>query len=332
MPTAENAKLQYEAGQTSYSISALTDSGDATVFRGSASLWSKKSGYAPAVCPDGLITGGAVIPAAGAGNNNVDVAALTAYVAGALQTVSAATDESITRPASAVAKINSITVTSGGAVAVVAGTDSADTSFSATRGGAGGPPYIPATSIEIAQVRVVSDTAAPIAASEIFAVVGTHTERYDYPLWDINYGDGANNAGVTFVSALPLIHTSDVPKAVYASYADPIFANVQKSTDFVPPENSHTVNSTQIYGRTLGSSSTSLNQGTFTAYLEDGVTDPLVNLKDSELWFRFYSDRTQDPHLLCQGKLGIARTFPAGDSMQAACTISAESIGSEVSA
>ena len=32
MANAENAKLQYEAGQTAVSMSALTDSGDATLF------------------------------------------------------------------------------------------------------------------------------------------------------------------------------------------------------------------------------------------------------------------------------------------------------------
>lgn len=332
MPTADNAKLQYEAGQTSYAMAAISDSGDQTIFRGSASFWSRKSGYAPIVRPDGLITGGAVIPAVAAGNDNVDVAALTCYIAGVLKTISADTDVSITRPASAVAKINSVTVTAAGAVAMVAGTDSADTSFSTTRGGAGGPPYIPTTSIEIAQVRVTSDTAAVIDASEIFAVVGTHTERYDYPLWDVNYGDGANNAGVTFTAALPQIHTGDLPKNVYASYADPIFATAQKATDFIPPENSHSVNSTQIYGQTLGSTSSSLNQGSFTAFLEDGVTDPLVSIKDEVLWFKFFPDRTQAPYVMCQGKLGVGRKFPASDSIQMACTISAESVGSEVSA
>ena len=332
MPTAENAKLQYEAGQTSYAISALTDSGDATAFRGSASFWSLRSGFTPVVRPDGLVTGGAVTPAAAAGTDDVDVAALTAYVAGALQTVSAATDEAITRPATAVSKVNSITVTSGGAIAVVAGTDGSTTAFSETRGAAGGPPYIPTTSVEIAQVRVTSDTSAVIAASEIFSVIGSHTERSDYPLWDVDYGDGASNAGVTFTAALPLIHTGDVSKNVYASYADPIFSDVQKTTDFVPPENSHSVSSTQIYGRTLGSTSSTLNQGTFTAYFENGVSDPLVGLKNETLWFKFFPDRTQSDYIIAQGKLGIARTFPAGDSIQAACTISAESVGAEVAA
>jgi len=330
MPTAENAKLQYEAGQTSYAMSALSDSGDATTFRGSASFWSQRSGYTPVIRPDGLITGGVVTAAAAGGNNNVDVSAATCYIAGELVSVSADTDVAITRPSSAVAKVNSITLTSAGAVAVVAGDDGATTTFSETRAAAGGPPLIPTTSIEIAQVRVTSSSDAAISASEIFSVIGTHTERYDYPLYDIDYGDGANNAGITFTAALPSIHTGPTTKNVYASYADPIFSDVQKSSDFVPPENSHTVNSTQIYGRTLGSTSTTLNQGSFTAYLESGVSDPLVSLKDETLWFKFYPDRTQAPYIITQGKLGIARTFPAGDAISATCTINAESVGAEV--
>jgi hypothetical protein len=90
------------------------------------------------------------------------------------------------------------------------------------------------------------------------------------------------------------------------------------------------VTSTQIYGTTLGSTSKSLGQGGFTAYLEDGVTDGLVASKDALLWFRFYPDRYKTPYLLTQGKLGVSRTFPAGDTIKAACTISATKTATEV--
>ena len=83
-------------------------------------------------------------------------------------------------------------------------------------------------------------------------------------------------------------------------------------------------------GTTLGSTSSTLNQGTFTAFLEDGVTDPLVTLKGQTLWFRFYPDRFKSPYILTQGKLGISRTFPAGDNLQAACTVSASQAALEV--
>ena len=102
------------------------------------------------------------------------------------------------------------------------------------------------------------------------------------------------------------------------------------ASDFVPPETSHSVSSTQIYGTTLGSTSSTLGQGSFTAYLSNGIGDGLVGLKNQTLWFRFYPDRYASSYMLTQGKLGIARTFPAGDNIQAACTISATAAATEV--
>ena len=323
MSTAENAKLQYEAGQNAVAMSALTNSGDETIYTSAATLWSGRSGYAPVVRPNGLLTGGTV--SVHATNDTVTVAALTCNLAGVVTSVSAGT-AAITRPAGAFAKVNSITINSSGAIAVVAGADSASTAFSETRAANGGPPLIPVGSIEIAQVRVITQAAGAVAASEIYQVVGLHTERADFPLWDVNYDAG----GVTFLDVLPSIHTGVIPKAVYASYASPIFADVALASDFVPPETSHSVTSTQVYGTTLGSTSSTLGQGTFTAYLSDGVADALVTLKNATLWFKFYPDRYASAYLLAQGKLGIARTFPAGDNIQAACTISASSAATEV--
>ena len=259
-------------------------------------------------------------------NNVVDVAALTCYLAGVLTSVAADADFSITRPATAVSKILSITVNSSGALALVAGTDGTTTAFSDTRGAAGGPPFIPVGSIEVGQVRLTSATSAVITADEIFQVVGAHRERYDYPLWDNLYSDGS----IHFNATLPLIHTGSVAKAVYASYYEPIFTELTKSSDFTAPETSHSVSSTQIYNKTIGSSSQSLGQGGFTAYLEDGVSDALVQEKNQKLWFRFYPDRYKSSYVLTQGTLGITRTFPASNSIQATCTISAELPATEV--
>ncbi len=324
MSTAENAKLQYEAGQNATAMSALTNSGDETTFTSGASLWSGKSGYAPVVRPNGLLTGGAVT--VHADNDKVTVAALTCNLQGVVTSVAAGTG-TITRPASDKAKVCSITINSSGAIAVVAGTDGAGTTFSETRAADGGPPLIPVDSIEIAQVRVTTSAAGAVAASQIYQVVGSHCERADFPLWTVNYDEGS----VTFLDALPEIHTGTVPKKVYASYAAPIFADVALASDFVPPETSHSVTSTQVYGTTLGATSSTLGQGTFTAYLENGVSDALVSLKNQNLWFKFFPDRYATPYLLCQGKLGISRTFPAGDTIQAACTINAASAAVEVS-
>lgn len=323
MATAENAKLQYEAGQTAVAMSALTDSGDATIFTSAASLWSQRSGYAPVVRVDGLVSGGDL--SVSATNNVVNVAALTCNLAGVVTSVNAGT-ATITRPASNVSKVCSITINSGGSIAVVAGTDGASAAFSETRAAAGGPPLIPVGSIEIGQVRVTTSAAAVVAAAQIFTVSGLHRERADDPLSDINYGTGR----VTFLGALPKIHTGTVARGVYASYASPLFADVSLASDFVPPETSYSVTSTQVYGTTIGSTSSTLNQGSFTAYLNNGVTDSLVQLKGQNLWFKFFPDRYASPYILTQGKLGISRTFPAGDQLQASCTISASAVGAEV--
>ena len=273
--------------------------------------------------PNGLLTGGAI--SVHATNDKVTVAALTCNLQGVVTSV-ASGEATITRPASDKAKVCSITINAAGSIAVVAGTDGAGTTFSETRAATGGPPLIPVDSIEIAQVRVTTSAAGAVAASEIYQVVGLHTERADFPLWDVNYDAGS----VTFLGALPEIHTGVLPKKVYASYASPIFADIALASDFIPPENTHSVSSTQVYGTTLGSTSSTLGQGSFTAYLTNGVSDALVALKDQTLWFKFFPDRYASPYLLCQGKLGVSRTFPAGDSIQAACTISASAPAVEV--
>lgn len=327
MANAENAKIQYEGGQSQSPMAALSDSGDVTTFESGAALWSRRTGFEPVVRPDGLITGGTITPAASGDDNAVDISAGTAYVGGQLVTFSAATDITCTRATSTNTHlISSITVDGSGTVAAAAGTGG--TSFSESRGDAGAPPLVAVTKIEIGQVRLQGTTAAAVVAGDIFQVVGVHQERYDFPIYEVDY----RNGNVVFNSALQKIHTGALPKKVFASYAEPIFADVPKGSDFVPSETSHSVSSTQIYGTTLGSTSSTLNQSTFTAYLNDGISDGLVKLKNEILWFKFFPNKFQNGYILEQGKFGISRTFPAGDEIQASCTISPESAGVEVTA
>lgn len=326
--TAENAQLDYEGGQNAVAMAALTDSGDQTSFTSAATLWSNRSGFVPVIRPNGVLTGGAVIPAVSTTSDLVDVAALSCNLQGVVTAVSADTDVSCTRPATAVSKVNSITIDNAGAVAVVVGTDGSTTAFSETRAAAGGPPLIPTDSIEIAQVRFTSDTSASVTSAEVFQVVGLHRERADFPQHTVDYGSGS----IDFLASLDTIHTGPVAKAVYASYSSPIFAEVALADDFKAPEDTHSVSSNQIYNTTLGSSSSTLGQGSFTAYLQDGVTDTLVGLKNETLWFRFYPDRYNSSYVLAQGKLGISRTFPADDNIAAACTISATTAATDVTA
>jgi hypothetical protein len=326
MANAENAKIQYEGGQSQSPLGALSDSGDATTFESGAELWSRRSGFEPVVRPDGLITGGTISAAVSGTNNLVDVSALTAYVEGVSVSASAETDLTCARGITDPFLIYSITVDSIGTVTAVSGSEGP--SFSETRGAAGGPPLIPVDEIEIGQVRYDSDTSAAVKPSEIFQVVGVHQERFDFPLYEIDY----RNGNVAFNSPLALIHTGSVSKNAYASYAEPIFADVPRGTDYVPAETSHSTSSTQIYGSTIGSTSSTLNQGSFTAFLNDGISDSLVRLKNEFLWFKFFPNKFQSNYRLDQGKLGISRTFPAGDEIQASCTISPEADGADVAA
>lgn len=321
--TAANAKLQYEAGQDISAMQAMTDSGDHKTFSiPGVAPWSGKSGYEPKIRPDGLITGGVVTP--GATSDTVSVSAATCYQAGEEVDVDANAALSIARPASGV-RINSVIINSSGVYAQTEGTDGS--SFSAERDAAGGPPLIPDGAIEVAQIKLSSTTTAVIESSEIFQVPGVSQERYDYPIWEEDPFEGT----ITFASALPAIHESSPSsyKAVYAEVYEPVFADLEPVTDFVPPETSHSVSSTPVYGGTIGAASESLGQGSFTAFLKDGVTDQIVGLKNETLFFKHFPDRNKAPYLLVQGKLGISRQFPAGDNIQAACTISASQSGVE---
>lgn len=326
MANAENAKIQIEGGQQQHPMAALSNTGDNTVFESGSELWSRRSGFEPVVRPDGLINGGAITPAQGGTQNAVDVAALTAYVGGNEVAAAAETGLVCARPSTDTHLVYSIVVDDAGAITAEAGSEG--TSFSETRGSAGGPPLVPANAIELGQVRLNSQTAAAVKAAEVFQVVGVHQERYDFPIYEIDYRNGA----VVFNSALATIHTGNEPKGVSASYAEPIFTDLARATDFVPSETSHSLSSTQIYGGTIGSSSSTLNQASFTAFLADGITDAIIKLKNEILWYKFFQNRFVSNYILEQGKLGISRSFPAGDEIQAACTISPETAGVEVTA
>lgn len=320
--SANNARLMYEAGQNTYPMTALTST-DREKFRSAVSPWSAAAGKQVVVRPNGLISGGVITP--GAGSDNVAVSGLSCYIAGALVEIGTAATNAVVRATEDTHRINSITVTAAGALAVTQGANG--TAFSEVRGDPGGPPIILEGSIEIGQVRLSSATPAAVTQAQIYQVVGTHQERYDFPIWEENLLEG----GVDFVQPLEGIHADGKGKLVYASFYEPIFAEVRPVKDFVAPENSHSVSSEEVYGGTIGSSSTTLEQGSFVAYLKSGVSDNLLRFKDQELWFKFWPDRyVTTEYILCQGKLGIARTFAVGSNIQANCTISARTAAEDV--
>lgn len=315
--------IRYEAGQTAYPFEAAADSGDATVFGVTFAPISNVAGSEPVIAPYGLLTGGAITTHAT--DDTVTVAALTASMAAVsgadedgVLAVSAGTGV-ITRPLTNVSKVNSITITDAGAIAVVAGTSGTTTAFVETRGAAGGPPLIPVGSIEIGQVRVTTTAAAVITAAQIYTVPGLHVERSDYPVYALDYATGE----ITFAAALPLIHTGAVAKKVYARGATPLFAPIANTSDWVPAESTYSINSTSTYDGPVGSASSSLGQAGFTAIMRDGITDGVLAAKGTEIWVEFRPDRDKTvPKQLTQGILGVSRTFPAGGgSFSAACTV-----------
>lgn len=313
--------IRFEAGQTAYPFEAATNGGDNTIFSASFAPISNAAGFEAVVAPNGLLTGGAITPTATA--NQLAVAALTASMAGATGADASGTlsvaggNLTITRPATAVSKINSLTVTNAGILAVIAGTDGVTTAFSETRGAAGGPPLIPADSIEIGQVRVVSNTAVVVTTAQVYSVPGLHVERADYPVYSLDYALGK----ITFATTLPLIHTGALPKKVYIRGAVPLFAPIANTSAWVPAESTYSISSTATYDGPVGSSSSSLGQASFSAIMKDGITDSLMATKGKNIWIEFRPDRDKLlPKQLTQGILGIARTYP-GDNVPTSVTV-----------
>ena len=327
MSLLTNQTLKIEAAATPFAFAAMTDSGDHLVFSTTNKPWSRADSE-PVFGGYGVITGGAVTPAVSGTDDLVDAAAVELFAPGMTGassttgkiTVAADTDLSCTRGSSTNTHIiNSITVDTSGAYAVVAGT--ATTAFSDTRGASGGPPFIPVGSVEVAQVRLTSITSAPITADEIFAAPGVHQERYDNPDFTPYYLRGT----LTFTSALPLIHTGSVAKKVYVRGAVPIVSDLIDVKDWVPSEASDSVTSDTNYDRTIAASiSSTLNAATFTMAMKDGVTDFILSLIGKKVILKFYPNINGTAYQLTQGYLSKTRAFPVKGNPTASFTVAAE--------
>jgi len=331
--------VYYEAAQTAVAAIALTDSGDAKTFKSAVNFWSGRSGYTPTILPNGLIAGCVVTP--GVANDSVRVTAGTCNLNGvADKPIAAVVDDSlvIAREVTNEFLKASVTITSAGDLEIVNGTADA-TAHSTTRGEAGGPPWIPTGSIEIAQIWTSSVTDAAIASTEIYQVIGTHREMCNYPTHSVQYASVASGAlgyaGVTFDAAMPEIHsddsgTSTATKKVYASYYTPTFAMISKTSDFKRPANSKSISSTEYYGGAKGKVSTSLGAGSFKV-LSDTLGEGLLSYEGQKLWFKFYPDRLDtDVYVIAQGYLGVTETFDTDGSFTADCVIAAEAQGERV--
>lgn len=337
MSTGKNAKILIELGQTLTGYTLMSDSGDSQVFYLSGvSVLSKKSGYEADVRPNGIVSGRNLL-SAGTTNDTARIASFTAYSKGAEQSPSA-TNVTVPRATTGgYSKIISVTMGTDGSIGKVAGTEGA--AFSETRNAAGGPPYIPVDDVEIGQVRITGSTAAALTADDLHQVVGTSTERFDYPAWNVNtIGDGEKaetvrqkTAYVKMDAVLPGAHTGGAAKRIYTKYYEPVFAELTRTLDFTAAEESHTVTSQEYYRGTIGSVSAALGQGSFTALLNDGITDALIAEKNEIITVKFFADENKAPYALTQGKIGIDRSWPYDNQIQAEVTISPETKTAEFS-
>lgn len=330
MPTAEKALVQVEQSATLKDFELMLDSGDHQHFTSSEDIYSALAGSLAEARPNGIDTGYDLL-SPHASDDTIAFAAFTAYAKGVKLAV-AAGSLVVTRGVAAKAKIISIVCDDTGTVTEVLGTDSADTSFDEGRGVAGSAPYIPLDSIELGQLRIIGDVAAVFTASEILQVPGQHSERSASPQAKpntIGLGLSAKISAETFAhvktaAALPLIHTGDVAKRIYLKSYAPVFGDVGVGSDFKAAEIAHSISSQQFYNTTVGSRSSSLGTGGFTALLDDGITDPLVTGKDEVRTVRFYPDRNKLPFLLTQGAVGIDREWPHDGQIAVKVVLAAE--------
>ena len=324
MATAANGLIYYEAARTQNVLETLTDSGDHKTFNSTATIWSQYESYTPVVRPNGITARCLAQP--GTVADTVNMEAGTAYISGLAVTLTAAPVLAYTRAGALDYIIGSVCVSSAGYVMVM-GTGHA-TAFSTTRGVAGGPPFIPVDSVEVCQIRTTDTAAAVIEDTEIFQIPGVTTEYSFEPSFEIKpfrvSMKTLGKAGVDFVSALPTIHTGSTTKKVFAATYSPEFTSIAKADAFVAAENTYSISSKQVYSRTFASSSRALGGSSFTAYLEDGITDGFLANAGKTITVKFFPDTYKTAYIIEQGKLGVARTFPVADQIQANCTMNCE--------
>ena len=341
MATSQRGKIDYEQSRTLTDYTQMTDSGDHQRFT-AGTIWSGKSGFEPIVRPNGIVEGQDVL-STHASDDTVTVAAFSAYSGGVKYDVSAGS-QAVTRPTTDTHKISSIIMDDTGALDEVEGSES--TSFSETRGAAGGPPLIPVDAVELGQVKMSAQASAVISEDEILQNAGEHAEYFDTPGWsEFNLGKGSNadvaaekTAHVKFDSALPAIHTGPAAKRVYIKYYTPSFATLQKVSKFQPAEMGVTKNSETVYegsgtSGAIGSmKADSVGDATFTYFAKDAITDPIVKEKNEFVTVRWYPDANKVSYMLTQGLLSFdSRDFPSAQQNKINCKVSCESPSVEFS-
>ncbi len=317
---AEDAILQAEYGFVFHDFEKGADDGDHIKYKytHTLKLFSGLKGQAPIVRPDGVKTGLKVKPAVAAGNNNVDVEAGTAFVAGVDVVINAQTNITCTRTAAGdVYQITSIIVDNAGTVTALGGTEGA--AFSLTRGAAGGPPYITVDKIEIAQVKFTSNSDAAVLASEIDQNV---MERYDIPSYNlVPYDNDLAQSIVKMLTALDLRHTGNVTKGIWVKHYEPVMNAVPGASNWKPPETKGKKQENTTYDGVNVVTRTSIGDGSFQVELKGEAGEIMAQIIGGVRWLRFYPDKFKSDNHICQGFLEYDRDFPTDNMMMAKVNI-----------
>jgi hypothetical protein len=229
IPTGKGIQLKVEDGFTAYGPELMADSGDRKTYTSAGSRFSlcakDENGIdrRPVVRPDGLRNGCLVSPPLSGIDNGVDVCAGSIWNGGAVKNVSAVTDLAVTRPSAGSVKKVSIAVDSTGTVEAFDGTEGA--AYSDSRGVAGGPPYIPLGTVELAKVKL-DEFAGPVTDESI----NFSPELSTFPVSETD----PYLAKSVFSRPFQAIHTGGVACNIYITYCVPQFSALDPIS-FRPP-------------------------------------------------------------------------------------------------
>lgn len=323
---ALNTEVYMESAETSnqnyITNEALSvNSSNGALFESVNSYWSEAGVNTISIDPDGVITG--LVISAGASNDTVAITSGNVSLAGIQTVVSANAAFSITRPSTDTHKVSAITVNSAGALTEVEGTEG--TSFSETRGSAGAPPYIPVGSILLGYVYMDSQTAAVFTSSEI-KQLGVNRELASSPTYSYDISTGS----VTFDGVVNPIHTGDLPKGVYASYA-PIsvpssFTLLQFTDSFKGTEDVYSSTITTYHNnKKLANVTSSPTTCTFNATFERdyGIGSFLEAARGDKRWLYVKPDKYRTAYILVPaGVVSIEKAEITAEESTVSATVS----------
>ncbi len=229
LPNGSNFLLKVESGFTVKAYELMTDTGNHQLLSSTGTRFSlcekDENGVdrRPVVTSDGVRNGCYVSPTASGAANAFDLSPGTLLIGGALVNITGSLGVSVSRPSAGNYRIVSVTLTAVGGLVVVNGADG--TVVCATRGAAGGPPWVPTGSIELATI-ILSGTAGPLAEESItFAPEYSHAPEYTL----LPY-----SATVRFAAPLAAIHTGATIRAVWAKWSEPTMVSLD-AIAFRPP-------------------------------------------------------------------------------------------------